>query len=215
MVAFGSFDSLCSVSGLTLCPLVGPTGGIEPVCYARNIELGSQLLFEPSVLVIHALTLVMTIIMIIHISGKYTAIGQKEILIFFQMYVITTFVEFLTVSGLIPLSSGIFPYATAIYLALAIATFWCLFVNGLVPFQIIEDGTVLSLWVISSNPDNPHFHVCGILGFFAGLDRHIFKCCRHELLESNTPLGSVHCVPASNGNSLFLFANSARVPQFG
>ncbi|KAI8913203.1 chitin synthase III catalytic subunit [Gorgonomyces haynaldii] len=146
--AFGSFDWFCSRLGLTVCPLVGPTGGVEPQCYSRNIEIGNTLIFEPSVIVIHLISLIMTVIMIAHVRSKYTAVGRKEILVFFYLYVLTTFVELLTVGGIIPLSSPVFPYAVAIYIALTVCTFWCLFVNALVPFQFVEDGTPLSLWSV-------------------------------------------------------------------
>lgn len=45
---FGSFDWLCGQAALIVCPLVGTSGyGTEPVCYARNVEIGSTLIFQP------------------------------------------------------------------------------------------------------------------------------------------------------------------------
>jgi hypothetical protein len=44
---FGNFSFFCNSIALTLCPLVGPDGGIEPSCYARNVELAGTLIFEP------------------------------------------------------------------------------------------------------------------------------------------------------------------------
>ncbi|KAG0207266.1 Chitin synthase, class 7, partial [Mortierella sp. GBA43] len=45
--AFGKFDYICSTVSLTLCPLVGRTDGIEPLCYSRNIKFGETLIFQP------------------------------------------------------------------------------------------------------------------------------------------------------------------------
>ena len=47
-LSFESYDWICSQAALVVCPLVGTTGyGIEPVCYARNVEIGSTLIFQP------------------------------------------------------------------------------------------------------------------------------------------------------------------------
>ncbi|KAJ3276018.1 Chitin synthase, class 7 [Terramyces sp. JEL0728] len=145
-LSFGSFDYFCNQIGITLCPLVG--NGREPSCYSRNIQIGGVLIFEPATLVIHVVALVMTTIMISHIKFKYTAVGRKEIVMFFYMYAATIIAEFITVSGIIPLSSSAYPYAAAVHTSLILATFWTLFMNAFVPFQFIEDGTALSLWLI-------------------------------------------------------------------
>jgi hypothetical protein len=42
---FGSFDYFCSQAPLSICPLVG--NQVEPVCYARNVEIAGTLIFEP------------------------------------------------------------------------------------------------------------------------------------------------------------------------
>jgi hypothetical protein len=42
---YGSFDYFCNQAALTVCPLVGLQ--IEPECYARNVEISNQLIFQP------------------------------------------------------------------------------------------------------------------------------------------------------------------------
>jgi hypothetical protein len=93
----------------------------------------------------------MTSIMISHIKFKYTAVGRKEIVIFFYMYSATILLDFLVISGIIPFSSEVYPFFVAAHSAMIISTLWCLFLNGFVPFQFIEDGTTLSLWVYFIN----------------------------------------------------------------
>ncbi|KAI9034465.1 chitin synthase III catalytic subunit [Hyaloraphidium curvatum] len=143
---FGSFDYFCNQAALTVCPLVGAQ--IEPECYARNVEISNQLIFQPATLVIYVIAIVMTSIMIYHIKSKYTAVGRKEIVIFFYMYMGTVVLEFLLVSGIIPTASSVYPYFAAGLGALTSASFWCLLLNGFVGFQWAEDGTPLSLWSI-------------------------------------------------------------------
>ncbi|KAJ3407519.1 Chitin synthase, class 7 [Chytridiales sp. JEL 0842] len=145
--AFGSFDYFCSQVALPLCPLVGQQGGIEPQCYGRNVEFaGGMLVFSPATLVIHIIALIMTGIMIYNIKSKYTAVGRKEMVVFFYMYALTTLVEFFLVSGIIPSASVVYSYFAAAHVGLVLTTLWTLLFNGFVGFQWAEDGTPTSLW---------------------------------------------------------------------
>ncbi|CAJ0847538.1 3040_t:CDS:10 [Entrophospora sp. SA101] len=56
--------------------------------------------------------------------------------------------ELLLTSGIIPTSSEVYPYFTAVHIGLITTTFWCLLFNGFIGFQFIEDGTPLSLWTL-------------------------------------------------------------------
>lgn len=82
--AFGSFDWLCESVSMPLCPMMAVP--IEPNCYSRNIEVNGMLIFEPATLVVHVIALIMTAIMVYHIRSKYTAVGRREILLFFYMF---------------------------------------------------------------------------------------------------------------------------------
>ncbi|CAG8590253.1 7693_t:CDS:2 [Funneliformis caledonium] len=148
MAKFGDFNKVCETVALTVCPLVGSEEGIEPTCYSRNVEIAGTLIFQPATIIIHVIALIMTSIMIYHIKSKYTAVGRKEIVMFFYLYMMVTFLELLLVSGIIPTASKVYPYFTAAHVALITATFWCLLLNGFVGFQFAEDGTPLSLWSI-------------------------------------------------------------------
>jgi len=145
---FGKFDGVCNTVTLTLCPLIGKPDGIEPLCYSRNVEVAGTLIFQPATIIIHICALVMTSIMIYHIKSKYTAVGRKEIVMFFYMYMLTIFLELLLVSGIIPTSNAVHPWFTAAHVGMISATFWCLLLNGFVGFQFAEDGTPWSLWSI-------------------------------------------------------------------
>ncbi|KAJ3063642.1 Chitin synthase, class 7, partial [Podochytrium sp. JEL0797] len=107
---FGNFDYLCSKAPLPLCPLVSSTAfpaATEPLCYARNIDInsGSYLLFEPSTMFVQIIALIMTLIMIYYIRSKYTAVGRKEIVMFFYMYAATLIIDFLLIGTIIPPAS--------------------------------------------------------------------------------------------------------------
>lgn len=82
-MGFGDFDSICEKAPLPLCSLVGPPSsisgltGIIPNCYARNIELANTIIFEGAASFVHIIALGMTVIMILHIRSKFTAVGMS------------------------------------------------------------------------------------------------------------------------------------------
>jgi hypothetical protein len=96
---------------------------------------------------VHIAALAMTAIMLFHLRSKYTAVGRKEICLFFYIYV---FVELLAIfldSTVIPTAHAVYPWFTAVYAGAVGALYWCIMVNGFVGFQLYEDGTPFSLWV--------------------------------------------------------------------
>lgn len=82
-MGFGDFDDICSKAALPLCPLVGPpnaftgTQGIQPLCYSRSISLANTIIFQGAAGFAHILALIMTVIMIIHVRSKFTAVGES------------------------------------------------------------------------------------------------------------------------------------------
>ncbi|KAH9891166.1 chitin synthase III catalytic subunit [Cubamyces lactineus] len=147
-VQFGSFDEICQTAALVICPLIGSTQGIEPSCYSRNVEISGTLIFQPSTIFVHVVALFMTGIMIFHIRSKYTAVGRKEILMFFYLYAIIELLAFFLDSGIIPTANVSYPWFAAVYTGLITAAYTCLLINGFVGFQFAEDGTPLSLWLL-------------------------------------------------------------------
>jgi hypothetical protein len=52
--------------------------GIEPDCYARNIELANTIIFQGAASAMHIIALVMTVTMVLHVRGKFTAVGMRS-----------------------------------------------------------------------------------------------------------------------------------------
>ncbi|KAI8351549.1 chitin synthase III catalytic subunit [Blakeslea trispora] len=88
---------------------MGMFDGIEPICYSRNVEMAGYLVFQPATLMMDLVALCMTIVMIYHVKTKYTAVGRKEITMFFQLYLVTIFLEMLLVTNIIPTASILYP----------------------------------------------------------------------------------------------------------
>ena len=82
IMGFGDFDTICRKAAIPLCSLVGPPSsisgstGIIPNCYARNIELANTIIFEGAASFIHIIALGMTVIMVLHVRSKFTAVGM-------------------------------------------------------------------------------------------------------------------------------------------
>lgn len=153
---FGDFEWVCKQASFIVCPALGHS---DPKCYSRNVALKNFLLFQPSVLAVNLSAIVMTTNMIIHIKNKYTAVGRKEIVIFFYLYLINVILEMFLVTNIIPLSTSLYKYFTAAYVGSSTACFGILLLNGFVGFQWAEDGTRTSVWI---------FRMSSLLLFGAG-----------------------------------------------
>ena len=177
-MGFGDFETICRKSALPMCSVVGPANpisnsrtGIQPICYARSIELANTIIFEAATDFIHILALGMAAIMVLHVRSKFTAvgkhvgpgpctshwmrsdnhvlkIGRKEITTFFYIYMALTMTSLILDAGVIPPGSGTFPYFVAVQNGFTSALCTCLLINGFVGFQLYEDGTRQSVWLL-------------------------------------------------------------------
>ncbi|CAD6568073.1 MAG: Chitin synthase, class 7 [Alectoria sarmentosa] len=124
------------------------TTGIQAICYARSIELANTIIFEAATDFIHILALGMAAIMVLHVRSKFTAVGRKEITTFFYIYMALTMTSLILDAGVIPPGSGTFPYFVAVQNGFTSALCTCLLINGFVGFQLYEDGTRQSVWLL-------------------------------------------------------------------
>lgn len=153
-MGLGRFESICRKAALPMCSLLGPASsisgstGIVPTCYARNLEIANTLIFEAAASFGHIVALGMTAVMIIHVRSKFTAVGRKEITTFFYLYMVLTMCSLVLDAGVVPAGSGPFPYFVAAQNGLVSALCTCLLINGFVGFQLYEDGTALSVWLL-------------------------------------------------------------------
>jgi len=153
-MAFGDFTNICAQAALPLCSLIGTSPyepsipGLPASCYSRSISLANTTIFAGATGCIHIIALLMTVIMILHVRSKFTAVGRKEITQFFYLYMLLTVLSLVLDCGVVPPGSRAKPYFVAAQVAVAGATCICLMINGFVGFQLYEDGTALSLWLL-------------------------------------------------------------------
>ncbi|KAF2672122.1 putative chitin biosynthesis protein [Microthyrium microscopicum] len=153
-MGFGDFHDICAHAALPLCNLIGPPSqisghiGIQATCFSRSVVLANTLIFQGATDFIHILALIMASIMIIHVRSKFTAVGRKEITFFFYLYMTLTCFSLVLDAGVIPSGNGAYPYFVAAQNGLASALCTSLLINGFVGFQLYEDGTTLSVWLL-------------------------------------------------------------------
>jgi len=153
-MGFGDFQAQCEQAPLPLCRLIGPQSmisgstGVQAECYSRSVEVANTLILQGAVGFVHIIALVMATIMVIHVRSKYTAVGRKEITSFFYIYMTLSCLSLVLDTGVIPSNNPSFPYFVAAQNGLASALCTCLLINGFVGFQLYEDGTTLSVWLL-------------------------------------------------------------------
>ena len=75
-------------------------------------------------------------------------LGRKEITTFFYIYMVLTIFSLILDSGVIPPAAGIYPFFVSGQNGLTSALCTSLLVNGFVGFQMYEDGTTQSVWLL-------------------------------------------------------------------
>lgn len=185
-MTFGSFDTICNKTSFPLCSVVGAVNdtyfsrGIVPECYARSVEFANTMIFQIGNAFIHFGGLIITLIIIFNIRAKYTAIGRKEMLVFFYIFIGLTVSSLVVDCGVSPPSSSSYPYFVSLQLGFASSTCICILYNGLICFQFWEDGSKRSMWILRL--------ICvawGVLNFIVSLVT--FKNW-HTALNNQSPL---------------------------
>lgn len=156
-MGFGSFDTICEQAALPLCYVLGtPTEftsqhnpALLPACTPRSIELANTIIFQAATDFAHIAALGMTAIMIFHVRSKFTAVGRREILTFFYIYSLLTIISLILDAGVLQATnSGAYAWFVAVQNGLTSALCTSLLINGFVGFQLYEDGTTLSVWLL-------------------------------------------------------------------
>lgn len=93
------------------------------------------------------IAILVTIYLLFRSERKAAAVGRREIQLFLMGYIVIEICEIFTV-GAFPLDPTVRKGFTAVHLAAITATTWILLLNALVGFQLVDDGTPMSLLLI-------------------------------------------------------------------
>jgi hypothetical protein len=83
-------------------------------------------------------------------NRKAAAVGRREIQLFLLGYIVISICEIFTIGGF-PLDDTVRRAFSAIHIATVVATAWILLMNAAVGFQLLDDGTPISLALIGGS----------------------------------------------------------------
>ncbi|KAH7250102.1 chitin synthase III catalytic subunit [Fusarium redolens] len=149
---FGNFHDFCRDSTLPVCNLLsqnhdqnGNWGG----CELTGISLsGGRHLGNLGSILLAGAAIVTAVFLLLRSEKKRAAVGRREMQMFLIGYIIISICEIFSV-GEFPLNSTVRVAFSAIHIGMIIATCWILMLNAVVGYQIIDDGTPLSLALIA------------------------------------------------------------------
>ncbi|KAF2736864.1 hypothetical protein EJ04DRAFT_432151 [Polyplosphaeria fusca] len=78
---------------------------------------------------------------------KRAAVGRREMQLFLIGYIVVSICEIFTVGGF-ELDGAVRVAFSAVHIAAIVATLWILMLNGLVGYQLLDDGTPVSLGLV-------------------------------------------------------------------
>jgi hypothetical protein len=116
------------------------------VLYGIHLSHGRYLANLGSILVC-GIAILVTLFLLWRSDRKAAAVGRREMQLFLIGYMIISLCEIFTVGGF-PLSNNVRQGFTAVHLASIVATLWILMLNAVIGFQLLDDGTPLSMGLI-------------------------------------------------------------------
>ncbi|ELR01665.1 hypothetical protein VC83_00887 [Pseudogymnoascus destructans] len=147
---FGNFHNFCRDSTLPVCNLLSLThdqngfGGCELT--GINLPDGKHLGNIGSI-ILCGLAILVSGYLLWRSERKQAAVGRREMQLFLLGYIIIEICEIFTV-GVFPLNYKVRLAFSGIHLGMIVATTWILMLNAAVGYQIIDDGTPMSIGLI-------------------------------------------------------------------
>lgn len=91
--------------------------------------------------------IIVAVLLFLRSERKKAAVGRREMQFFLVGYIIISICEIFTIGGF-PLDGIVRRAFVAAHLASIVATTWILMMNGAVGYQLLDDGTLLSVGLI-------------------------------------------------------------------
>ncbi|KAF2741944.1 hypothetical protein M011DRAFT_490985 [Sporormia fimetaria CBS 119925] len=154
MSKYGNFHDFCRDTGnlystLPVCNLFDQSrtrsgtgwGG----CDLTGIPLsGERRLANLGSIIFAAIAILASAFLLWRSERKKAAVGRREMQLFLLGYIIISICEIFSIGGF-PLDSAVRRGFSAAHIAAIVATLWVLMLNGIVGFQLLDDGTPVSI----------------------------------------------------------------------
>ncbi|EZF26063.1 hypothetical protein H112_01760 [Trichophyton rubrum D6] len=149
---FGKFHDFCRDSTLPVCNLFirdnQPPNEKYGGCALTGINLSSgRHIGNLGSILLCFIAIFSTLFLIWRSERKRAAVGRREIQLFLIGFIIISICEIFSV-GAFPLSDSIRKGFSAAHVAAICATAWLLLLNAIVGYQLIDDGTAVSLGLL-------------------------------------------------------------------
>ncbi|ETI24099.1 hypothetical protein G647_03468 [Cladophialophora carrionii CBS 160.54] len=149
---YGKFQNFCRDATLPICNILvannQPPALAYGGCVLRGITLSNNRnLANLGSILLAGIAILVTLFLLWRAERKAAAVGRREMQIFLAGYLIIEICEIFTVGGF-PLNNDVRKGFTAVHIAAIVATSWILLMNAVVGYQLLDDGTALSLGLI-------------------------------------------------------------------
>ncbi|KAL4918891.1 chitin synthase III catalytic subunit [Aspergillus aurantiobrunneus] len=150
---FGNFNDFCRDSTLPVCNLFVPSNQPPNRAYDGCVLYGIGLsddrhLANLGSILLAFIGILASLVLIWRSDRKQAAVGRREIQLFLLGFAVIQLCEIFSVGG-IPLRDDVRKGFSAVHIAAIAATCWILFLNALVGFQFLDDGTPASVALFS------------------------------------------------------------------
>jgi len=158
MSRYGKFDDFCRDTGsnwstLPVCYLFRPAStlddnGWQDGCTLQGFPVGGgERLHNLGSILICGIAILASLFLLWRSQRKKAAVGRREMQLFLLGYIVISICEIFTIGGF-PLNSTVRIVFVAIHIAAITATSWILMLNGAVGYQLLDDGTAVSIGLL-------------------------------------------------------------------
>lgn len=149
MSRFGKFNDFCRDSTLPICNLFDPSD-VEKSCTLVGLDVGDNQLRNLGVIILAALAVFASMFLLWKSEKKQAAVGRREMQILLVGYIVVSIAEIFSIGGFLT-NRNIVVGFSAVHIGAITATFWVLLLNAIVGYQILDDGTLLSIGLVAGS----------------------------------------------------------------
>jgi hypothetical protein len=101
-------------------------------------------------IIVCVVAIIVSVLLLLLSQKKRAAVGRREMQIFLILYILVSLAEVFTVGGFLT-NRTVLVWFTGIHLGAIAATAWVLLLNAIVGFQLVDDGTPLSVGLVAGS----------------------------------------------------------------
>ncbi|KAK6341065.1 hypothetical protein TWF696_009373 [Orbilia brochopaga] len=148
MTQFGKFYNFCRDSTLPACSLYAnsssPHRPLEQSCVLTGFSVGDNPLRNLGLVLVSGISVFVVAYLLWRSERKQAAVGRREMQVFLLLFAILSIAQLLSLGGFLT-SVTVLKWFSVLHIAAIATTCWVLLLNAIVGYQLLDDGTPLSL----------------------------------------------------------------------